>query len=289
MSKIKEIVKNKKLMIIIPVAVLAVAIVAVIACTSGGEGALFQGLRPVEVIQSKYVKWSVPKEYTEILKYEYEENGDIASDMFSLQLGDKEVPVFRFDFGDENAGDWLGVLTVGEEQIPVVYTVFMMSDEELAAAGDTDGAYYKLMDLFNQLVKDFEADKNFSTKKPVMVSGSYKEVALTYWTVTLPEEMHCSESNENGTYQALFYGDIHGEKVALYQVNIGDEIAETELGFFQVDGQDKVVSIKVCDIFNRSDWNDDDYAVAYLMVDTINTVIEQITSSELFFVPSEEP
>lgn len=288
MSKIKEFMQNKKIKILLSAIILIVVVVIIVAYNLGGSTPLQFGKVPVEIIHSNYVDWSIPEECMDYLKYEQEVNGSVVSDMFSIKLDEKEVPVFRFDFGDENAGDWLGQLTVNEETIPVVYTVFMYSDEELMALGDTEGVYYLFVDLFNQLSKDLSKNKSFTEEKPVMVSGSQQEIALTYWTFTLPVEMSCDETNENGTYKVMFYGTIRDEKVSLYQVNIGEDTVETELGTYQIDGENKVVSVVCHDIFNRSDWGDDDYAVAYLMVDTINSVIEKITSSELFSEFSEE-
>lgn len=283
MRKWQEILSNKKRWIILLVAVAAIAAIASIFSSQGGKTPLFgPQKRSVEIIESNYVEWYVPAECMDYLKYENETRNNVVADMFSMQVGSAEIPVFRIDFGDENAGEWLGVLTVGDEKIPVVYTVFMVSDEELAAVEGAEEAYYMLMDVFNEMVKDLSANKNFTPEKPIKMSGDEQEAVLTYWTVTLPTEMSYDETNENGAYQAVFYGYIQDEKIALYQVDIGDIIGDSPLGLYKIENEDKTVSITCHDIFDRADWSEDDYAVAYRMMDTINNVIEKITSSEYF-------
>lgn len=241
-----------------------------------------------EIIESKYVDWAVPSDCMEFLKHENEINDSVVADMFYMQAGSAEVPIFRFDFGDENAGDWLGQLTIGEERIPVVYTVFMVSDEDLAALDDAEEIYYKLMDVFTEMVKDLSENKNFSTDKPIKISGNEQVAELTYWTVTLPAEMSWQETNENGTYQVVFYGSIQGKEIVLYQVTIGDEATGDQLGLYNIDGENKIVSIICHDVLDRPDWSNDDNAVAYHMMDTINRVIDQILSSESYSEPSAE-
>ena len=283
MKKYKEIASSKKFWIIILAALVVIAAIVIICSNLGGEKAMFRPDKSeVETIQSNYVEWSIPSECMNYLKYENETTNYNVADMFSMQVGSAEIPIFRFDFGDENAGEWLGLLTIGEEKIPVVYTVFMVSDEELAAIEGADEVYYMLMDAFNEMVKELSANKNFSAEKPIRVSGNEQEVELTYWAVTLPTEMSCHETYENDTYQVVFYCYIREEKIALYQVNIGDIIADSPLGQYRIDDKDKIVSITCYDIFNRTDWNEDDYALAYHFMDTINDVVDKITSSEYF-------
>lgn len=280
---------TKRLGIIVLAVVLVVAIIIICGSQMRERKPFLGNRKSFEIIHSEYVDWSVPADCMEFLKYETETNNNVVADMFYMQVGSAEIPIFRFDFGDENAGDWLGLLTVGEEKIPVVYTVFMVSDEELAAVEGAEEAYYMLMDVFNEMVQDLTANKNFTQEKPIKMSGNEQEAVLTYWTVTLPTEMSYYETNENGTYQAFFYGYIQDEKIALYQVNIGDIIGDSPLGLYKIENEDKTVSITCHDIFDRADWSEDDYAVAYRMMDTINNVIEKITSSEYFseFEPVE--
>lgn len=283
MRKNKDIMSSKRFWIIFLAAIVVITIIVSICSNLGGNSVPNQHDNgQFEVIQSQYVDWYVPSECMEFLKYENEVHNNMVADMFSMKVGTAEIPIFRFDFGDENAGDWLGLLTIGEEKIPVVYTVFMVSDEELAAISGAEEAYYLLMDVFNGMVKDLNANKNFSADKPVNMSGNKQEVVLTYWTVTLPTEMSCYETNENGIYQVAFYGDIQGERIPLYQVNIGDTSAEGQLGLYRVNGEEKIISMICSGIPSRADWNDDDYAAVYLMMDTINDVIQQIMSSESF-------
>lgn len=290
MKKNEGIVPSKTPWIIILAILVVAAIVAIICYFAAGKGGEERRKKEsYEIIKSQYVDWAIPRESLTFLKYENEVNNNTVADMFYMQIGAKEVPIFRFDFADKDAGDWLGMLTVGEEKIPVVYTVFVVSDEELAALGeDAAETYYMLMDVFNELVQDLSANKNFSADKPIMISGNTQQAVLTYWTVMLPAEMSWSESNVNGTYQVVFYGDLHGEKVALYQVTIGGTATEGELGLFRMDGEDKVVSIYCYDVLEQANRSEEDNAILYLLMDTINDVIQQITSSKNYSEFTEE-
>lgn len=289
MKRNEKSVLQKRAWIIVLAAFVAVAATVIICVSLPGEGNDARDKESYEMIQSKYMNWAIPSECMPFLKYEKEETQNTVADMFYMLVGTAEVPVFRFDFGDKDAGDWLGVLTIGEEEIPVVYTVFMVSDEELAALGEgADETYYMLMDVFNEMVQDLSASDNFSADKPIRISGNKQEAVLTYWTVELPTEMTWRESNENGAYQAVFYGDIQGEMVALYQVSIGEATAEGQLGLYRIDGEDKIISVYCYDVLDRADITEEDNAMLYLLMDTVNDVIEQITSSKNYCEFSEE-
>jgi len=215
--------------------------------------------------------------------------GAATTEAFYMKVGDaEEVPLFRIDVGDENLGEWLGLLKTENGDIPVTYTVFTVSDEQLTALGEeASNTYGELMNGFSTLLEGIFSDSRFTTEKPLAV-GEDREVQMTYWTVKLPGKVSCSETAENGNYQAIFFGDIQGESVALYTVRIGEIKAESELGLFSVEGTDKPVTIESYDLGERASWSDDDYSAAYRMMDTINHVIETIMSSEQFSVPTIE-
>lgn len=235
-----------------------------------------------ETIKSKYIDLQILSECAAHIEHKQEIDGDVISDMFYMRTGTISTPVFSFSFGDEKAGDWLGMLSVSEKNIPVTYTVFMITDEELIALGE--GAvdiYAKLLECFNCIVDGIYSNDGFSANKPLKL-GKMQENIMSYWTVTLPSEMVWYETNENGNYLADFSGYVCGERIPLYCVCIGNEVVDSVLGTLKIDGVEKKVSVKCYDLGERSDWTEEDFATAYLMMDTINDVIQQITQSELF-------
>ena len=73
----------------------------------------------------------------------------------------------------------------------------------------------------------------------------------------------------------------------LYRVCIGEEQAESFLGYYKMDGVKKPVSVESFDLNERDDWSEDDHAAAYRMMDTINHVIEVIMQSKQFSAEAE--
>ena len=129
-------------------------------------------------------------------------------------------------------------------------------------------------------------DPRFTYEKAIEI-GEEAPVSMNYWAVDLPESMWITENTENGNYEATFYTEICGENVALYVVRIGDVKAETELGFFEINGEKLAVSVGSFDLPERATWSTDDYSTAYRMMDTINNVIESIMQSKQFSTEAE--
>lgn len=282
MKKRKISLSGKKHWIVLFSVLAAVAAIVIICCNLGnGSTKPGQDDGSIETIQSKYIDWSVPAECMEFLRYENETTSNTVADMFFLKLGNVEMPIFRFDFGNENAGDWLGMLTVGEERIPVVYTVFMVTDEELAVIDGAEEKYYRLMDVFNEMVQDLTESNGFATERLLDI-GDDTEVKMTYWSVTLPEKITVQEKNEGGKYEAIFSGEVVGEMVLLYHVLIGEGQPGVFQGYFKVDGKKMPVYVESYELGERGTWTENDYAVAYGMMDTVNDVLEQIRTSKYF-------
>jgi hypothetical protein len=75
--------------------------------------------------------------------------------------------------------------------------------------------------------------------------------------------------------------------VLLYRIIIGDEQTGSLLGYYKVDGVKKAVCVESFTLVERESWNEDDYAAAYRMMDTINHVIETIMNSKQFATEAE--
>lgn len=229
-----------------------------------------------------------PDEYADMLVHEQEVQEALITETFSMHSVSGDIPLFCIGFGDAEFGEWFGVLNTDVGDIPIVHTVFVLSEDELATMDESvQNQYFALMDCINDVLNTIAADPRFTADKPLAV-GEDAEVKTTYWSLTLPSNMTVVETNENDTYVAMFYGEVAGERTALYTVHIGDNKVETELGLFEVDGIKKPISVGGFDLSEKPNWTEDDYSAAYRMMDTINHVIDVITSSEQFSVPSSE-
>ena len=228
-----------------------------------------------------------PSEYADILIHEQEVYGALVTEAFSMRAGETDIPLFRIDFGDETVGDWFGLLKTEDGIIPVVHTVFVLANNELNSMDESvQEQYFELMNSFNAVLNTIATDPRFTTEKPLAV-GENTEMETNYWTLMLPNNMNIVETEENGTYVAMFYAEVAGERTALYTIRIGDDKADFELGLYEVDGIKKPISIDSFDLNGKSNWTEEDYSAAYRMMETINHVIETIMSSTQYSAPDE--
>ena len=238
-------------------------------------------------INTPYIDLLVPEELEDVISSDESTYGSVYTRAFYMHYGEIELPLWRIDFGDANIGDWVGMLKTDNVDIPVVVTAFAASEEKLAAL-DEEG--YKLfndcMQAYSVMLDGIMSDPRFSAERPLAV-GEDTSVELTYWTVTLPDMMKVSENTEGSNYEALFSGEVAGETVSLYWICIGENQAQSFLGYYEVDGVKKPVSVESFDLVERDSWSEDDYAAAYRMMDTINHVIETIMQSKQFSTDAE--
>lgn len=229
-----------------------------------------------------------PTKYADVLVHQHEVYDSLITEVFSMRNGEKDISLFQISFGDETAGDWFGILSVDDKIIPVTHTVFALENEEYTAMDEkTQKLYSELMNSFSDILNTIAEDPRFTAEKPLAV-GEDTQVKTTYLTLDLPSNMSVVETNEEDTYVAAFYGEVVGERIALYQVRIGDNKAESELGLFEVDGIKKPISVGSFDLAEKPNWTEDDYSAAYRMMDTINHVIGTIMNSEQFSLPTSE-
>lgn len=254
-----------------------------LAIIFGLMGCGSKGNEPAEELSdSTELILQFPEELSEYVVRERTTQDAITTETFYIKNGDEPIPLFRIDVGSQYMGDWLGVLKTKHGNIPVTYTVFLVSEEDMISLGENaETLYADLMNGFNVVLDGIFSDPRFSSEKLIEVAGS-ESVEMRYWTVNLPGNMWISESEKDGNYEAVFYGQIQGENVALYVVRIGDVKAETELGLFMIEGTVKPISVGSFDLPENINWTDEDYSTAYRLMSTINDVIEQIVSSEGF-------
>lgn len=241
----------------------------------------------LEFIQSKYTTLQYPAELAEFILHEVVSFNGQYTDAFYMKHADRDIPLFRFDFGTAVAGDWVGLLKTEMEDIFVTSVIFTLDEQDEKNLSETEmETYTACMDAYAYVLKGIVEDPNFLLEKPVEI-GENVEVRTVYWTLMLPSKMSVQETITEDSYMAVFYGDVTGEHTALYQVCIGGEAAETGLGYYEIHGELKPVSVGSFELFEKDGWTEDDYAAAYRMMDTINDVIKVIMQSKQFSVEAE--
>lgn len=268
---------------------LLILLVILVGCSSKTKKGVESGFTDTveELADSAELVLQFPEELSEYVIREQSIYGSAITEAFYIKNGDAAIPLFRVDVGDRNLGDWLGALRTKSGDIPVTYTVFAVSEEDMASLGENaQSLYADLMDGFNVMLEAIINDPRFTYEKTIEI-GEEENVAMSYWAVDLPDSMWFTEKMEDGNYEAVFYTDIRGESVELYVVRIGTTMAETELGLFEINGEKKPISIGSYDLLEKSNWEEEDYSTAYRMMDTINDVINAIMQSKQFSVEAE--
>ena len=238
-------------------------------------------------ITTPYINLVLPLNLERVITSDESTYGSVYTRGFYMSYNGMEQPLWRVDFGDPNAGDWVGVLKTDKGDIPVTMTGFAISTEELAALSEEESQLYgECMQGYTVMLDGIMSDSRFSAERPLAV-GEDISMKLTYWTVTLPDTMQVSENTTGGNYEAVFSAEVVGEYVPLYRVYIGESQATTFLGYFEIDGVKQPVSVEAFELEERANWSEDDYAAAYRMMDTINDVINAIMQSKQFSTEAE--
>lgn len=272
---------------VIASAVIALVVIGAIAAVTVGQPGSRNEEIPCTKIETPYIDLVLPLELEGTVTNDEATYGSVYTRAFYMQYNGMEVPLWRLDFGDPNAGVWVGMLKTDKGDIPVVSTSFTISDEVLAALGEGGSELYgKCMQGYSVMLDGIMSDSRFTPDRPLAV-GEDAKVKLTYWDLTLPDTMKVTESNVNGNYEAVFSGEVVGENVPLYRVCIGEEQAKSFLGYYELDGTKMPVSVESYDLSGRDTWSENDYAAAYQMMDTINHVIETIMQSKDFTLEAE--
>ena len=284
----KRVAKGKlgKAHLMISAVALVALIVIIVGVTPGKSG---EGKNSSDIkISTPYIDLLLPKELESVVTNDESTYGNIYTRAFYMNYGGAELPLWRIDFGDSHDSEWIGVLKTKQGDISISVTVFVISEQELAAL-DEEGAklYSECMQGYSVMLDGIMSDSRFTSERPVEV-GDETTVKLTYWKVKLPDTMVVSESSTGGNYEAVFSGIIAGAQVPLYRVSIGEKQLESLLGYYKVDGAKKPVSVETYDLSENSTWQQSDFDAAYHMMDTINDVIAQITSSKQFSEFNEE-
>lgn len=272
---------SKRMLSIIFVAVLVAVVVAVFLLNDSNDVQYGKFGNTVELPYGFTICF--PDEYANMVEHTHEKYQERITDAFVLKAGETDISLFCITFGDAESGDWLGELKTDDANVPITYTLFSPDEEELGKL-DEEGleAYRVLRESFSNLLNTITSDPRFviEEKTPELVIG--QQVEMTYWWVVLPEAITIEETNKDGVYQADFSGMVNDELVMLYSVRIGGDSLFSPLGLFEIDGEQEIVSVEVYTLDDRTEWNQSDFENAYLMMDTINTVIDAIIDSDCF-------
>lgn len=279
----KRLRKKRGWMIVGAVALLAIAVVVV--WLTGGQT---EPENPTVKIQTPYIDLLIPLELEGVITSDESTYGDVYTRGFYMNYGGEEHPLWRVDFGDAKSADWIGRLVSDEGDIPVAMMGFAITNEELAALGEEGSQLYgECMQAYSVMLEGIMADPRFTQERALAV-GEDAKVQMKYWSVTLPDKITVQETNKNGIYEATFTGEVVGEAVQLYRIRIGGEQIGILMGYFEIDGVKQPIFVESVTLVQRENWTVDDYETAYRLMDTINDVITQITSSKNYSEFSEE-
>lgn len=234
-----------------------------------------EGIQVVDISTSTGIL-KFPLEFAESLRHQEIHKEDKTIEIFSMVTSDCEVELYRFIFGEYDSGELIGYF----EGLPITLTMYSYDDVDFPD-DDTRGLYFSMIESVNTVLKSIYADERFG-KDPSQTVEMNLKCQMSYWSLYLPDSMEWEELVNDGSYQAIFYGKIAGEKVMLYSVYLGESDAPTVLGTMIVDGVAKTVAVENYDIEPARDWTDEDLMQAGYMMGTINDVINTIKSSPFF-------
>ena len=229
-------------------------------------------------IETAYGTLAFPEELQDHLHHVEAIEGSIAMEVFYMTGQEGEKELFRIYFADAQAGTHVGYLTVDGLEIPVSYSICEYADEDFSAEEERQ-LYYSMMDAFTVVMNSIHDNPNFSQTRAVAPVGD-QEAKLRYWKVTLPENVHFTETEENGNYQVTFYGEVSGERIDLYRIGLGEMESESTIGLYTVDGVQMPVVIQTYSLEAYDGWPEEERMVIYNMMASINTVIQSIVTDK---------
>lgn len=266
------------------VALVGVLALAIAACGGGETQEPMQvpevTTAPVSLVETVYGPLAFPQELYDELRHTEVIEGSIAVEIFYMMGTEGEKELYRIYFADPQAGTHAGYLKTDSGEISVSYSLCVY-DDEIFDTEDDRKLYHNMMDAFSVIMNSLHDDERFSEEGYQTPVGQ-QEVKLRYWTVTLPESIQYTETEENGNYRVNFFGEVSGERIDLYMVGLGDVESEATIGTYTVDGVKRSVYVQTYESSWSDILNDDNYEIAYHMMDTINDVIQQIQSSEYY-------
>jgi hypothetical protein len=229
-------------------------------------------------LQTAYLELEFPARYENSLKHEEHTNHERIEEVFCMDHAGMSAELFRICFGDQTTGTPVGYLHTESGVVPITVQVGSTPqnmDEE------TENLYFGMMEGMNEVLDCIYRDKRFSEYVDFQPEKE-KQAVMKYWSVDLPAGVTWEETTEGYFYQVAFYGEVSGTRIRLYSITIDDEPVGNPLGTMEIDGEQKTVSVKIDGLTQMEAMTEAEQDMIYSMMDTINDVVPQITSSEHF-------
>lgn len=267
------------------IVVLVAAHILLAGCQLGDEKTLADSTgatisQPMASIATVHVTLEFPEVLAPSLRHEEVTEGNIVMEIFYMLHDGSERELYRIYFGDPQMGSLLGYLNTETAEIPVTCSTNIYEDTEFGTEEERK-LYNELMDGFSVLVRSIYNDPRFSEQRRVAPVGEQK-ISLRHWTVTIPDNVRYTELEENGIYRVDFFGEVSGERIALYTISLGATEAESTLGYYTVDGDQQPVTVETCSLEPYAGWPEEDQAVIYRMMESVNAVVQVITADKNF-------
>lgn len=235
-------------------------------------------------IQTQYLSLEFPMEYKNSLRHEEHVGTELTEEVFYMVQGDKSTELFRLCFGNETAGNLVGYLHTDTGIVPVTIQLKGSPDN---MDEDTENLYFGMMQGVNTVLECVYNDARFSEYSDFH-PGEEKTAKMKYWTVKLPEGITWEEITEDNVYRADFYGEVSSKRIKLYSISIGDQKLDNTMGIMKIDGKDYFVSVNIEGIAQTVTLPETEQNIVYSMIDTVNDVIKEITSSKNYSEFTEE-
>lgn len=277
--------KKRLVLILVLCGILVAAGVCAAIAFGGGAGGAAEGEVRLMDIKTAYVTMQYPEAFKENLSHREIIEGGVTSEIFSLLYNEQELELFRICFGEGVSGEPAGYLHTDAGVIPVTlviadYEALVFTEEE----EEVKDLYFSMLENASTVMASLYKDVRYSENKNVNTENK-AEVQLTYFAAALPEAVQWEESTQGGIYKAVFSTTVGAEKIMLYTVSIGEPEAGSLLGYYDVDGKNQPVCIATGDLDALQSMEEEDRTAVYLLMDTVNDVVQGIMAEKNFVTP----
>ena len=260
--------------------ILLIAIVGVAVFLGSSVGNKDDQMKNMK-IETAYGTMEFPERLKENLKHQEVVEGNSTAEVFSMVNGEAEIEICRIIFGNEEKGELIGYY----EGIPVTLLVHSYENVKFPDE-ETEQIYFSMMDSINILIDSMKNSEKFqSGGVPNFVNNTAQ---MKYWKINIPNAMEWEETTEGGIYKVTFYGTFSGVRINLYTICLGDAKAKDVIGTYKADGEQKPLSVEITGMNQIEKVLESDRSMVYALMDTINDVIKQITSSKNYSEFTEE-
>lgn len=263
------------------IAVVCVAVLALCGLFFWKQG---DGKIPTMDIQTTYVTLQYPKEYRKFLKHEEILDEADAEEVFSMVYQEKEVELFRLFFTQEeseNAEGYLntdhGVLCITLQPAQIDPDIFIQDPDSEESEKDTEmeSLYYAMLDGMGIVLDSIKQDSQYSSLKEI-AENQKQDAKILYWEIQLPTDITWEETTEGNVEQVTFFAKAGEKTIRLYTISLGEDQDQSSIGQYLADGQAKNINVTAYDLSENEVLTEEEKAVAYTLMDTVNDVIQVI-------------